>query len=185
MIEQEVKLQFPDVEAARRAVLAAGSRLVLPSRLIEDRLFDTVDLYLRRSGKTLRVRHDGSDAFITFKGPLQPGVVKSREELETRVGDAAIAESVLRGLGYHQVFRAQKHREEYTLERAHLTIDRAPVGIFVEIEATPERIEEVTRLLGRTPSDYLLESYPMLWRQWCDAHQLPHGDMVFAESEPR
>lgn len=181
MIEQEVKLQFPHVEAARQAVTAAGGRLVLSSRLIEDRLLDTVDVSLRRSGKTLRVRRDGTDTFITFKGPLLPGVVKSREEIETRVGNAAVIEALLGGLGFHQVFKAQKYREEYDLDRAHVTIDRAPVGVFIEIEALPQRIEEVTRLLGRTPADYILDSYPTLWRAWCETHRLPHGDMVFSD----
>ncbi len=185
MIEQEVKLRFPHVEAARQAITAAGCRLAQSSRLIEDRLFDTVDAYLRRSGKTVRIRQDGDTTFITFKGPLQPGIVKSREELETRVGDATVIEGVLRGLGFHQVFKAQKYREEYELDRAHLTIDRAPVGVFVEIEATPERIEEVARLLGRAPADYLLDSYPTLWRHWCETHRLPYGDMVFPETEAR
>ena len=185
MIEQEVKLQFPHVEAARQAISAAGGRLVQSSRLIEDRLFDTSDASLRQAGKTVRVRRDGGTTLITVKGPLQPGVVKSREELETRVDSAAVIEGVLGGLGFHQVFKAQKYREEYELDRAHVTIDQAPVGVFVEIEATPERIEAVTRLLGRTPADYLLDSYPMLWRQWCAAHNRPYDDMLFPETEVR
>jgi hypothetical protein len=34
MVEQEVKLQFEDVEAARSAVTTAGGRLVVSRRLL-------------------------------------------------------------------------------------------------------------------------------------------------------
>jgi adenylate cyclase class 2 len=180
MVEQEVKLSFPHAEAARQAVQAAGARLSVSRRLLEDRLYDTLDGQLRQGGRALRIRRDGDHAgFVTFKGPVQPGPVKSREELETSIGDPRLIEHVFAHLGYYPMFRSQKYREEYDLERAHIAIDEAPVGVFVEIEATPERIEEVARLLGRTPADYMLDSYVTLWRRHCQTSGLAFGDMVF------
>ena len=94
-IEEEVKLVFDDAEAARRAVTTAGGRLVVSRRLIDDRLFDTADGWLRRARLSLRVRRDGADAYLTFKGAPRPGPVKSREEIETRIDDAAIGEALV------------------------------------------------------------------------------------------
>jgi len=179
MIEQEVKLAFDNAEAARRAVQTAGGRLVASRRLIEDRLFDFADARLRRAGSTLRTRRDGAGGMLTFKGPIQPGPVKSREELETRVDDVAVLEAALHAMGFVQTFRAQKYREEYDVGLARVTIDEAPFGVFVEIEAQPDEIERVTLTLGRRPSDYRLESYPALWRQWCEAQGRAGGDMLF------
>jgi adenylate cyclase class 2 len=179
MIEQEVKLQFEQAEAARQAVHAAGGRLVVSRRLIEDRLFDTPGRDLGRSGNALRIRRDGERAYMTFKGPVRPGPVKRREELETGIGDAGTVERVLERLGFQPVFRSQKYREEYVLGDAALMIDEAPLGVFVEIEASPVEIERVARLLGRTPADYRLESYPALWRRWCDDRGLTSRDMLF------
>jgi adenylate cyclase class 2 len=181
-LEQEVKLAYPDAEAARQAVLTAGGRLVLLRRLIEDRFFDTTDTHLRRAGTTLRVRRDGAHTRLTWKGPIQSGPVKSREELETTVGDAATLVALLAALGYQPFFCSEKYREEYALDEAMVTIDETPAGIFVEIEAIPETIERIAARLGRTPADYQLESYPELWRRWCEMHGLGMRDMVFSAS---
>src|SRR6187200_3554716 len=79
-LEQEIKLAFEHIEAARRAVQTAGGRLDISARLLDDQLFDTPDAQLRRAGTGLRIRRDGARTFLTFKGPVQPGPVKSREE---------------------------------------------------------------------------------------------------------
>src|SRR5215467_5016836 len=110
--EHEIKLAFPSVEAARQAVTTAGGRLDVSRRLLDDRLFDTAEQDLRQAGGALRVRHDGTGGYITYKGPLQPGHIKSREEIETAVGDANVAEAILTSLGFKLWFRAQKYREE-------------------------------------------------------------------------
>jgi inorganic triphosphatase YgiF len=66
-LEQEIKLAFESLEAARRAVLTAGGRLVVSRRLLDDRLFDTADERLRRSGSAFRIRRDGDRTLLTFK----------------------------------------------------------------------------------------------------------------------
>jgi adenylate cyclase class 2 len=179
-VEHEVKLVFPDIEAARRAVQTAGGRLVVRRRLLDDRLFDTPDARLRRSGTALRVRRDGDRARLTWKGPVVAGPVKSREEIETGADDAARVEAIVRALGFQPIFRSQKYREEYVLDEAMVTVDETPMGLFVEIEGAPDRIPRVAAALGRAPADFCLDSYPQLWRRWCEAHGLGARDMVFA-----
>jgi len=179
MIEQEIKLAFEHVEAARRAVSAAGGRLVASRRLLDDRLFDAADARLRRAGQALRVRRDADRTYLTFKGPILPGPVKTREELEMLVGDASMAEAVLASLGFRQIFRSEKYREDYLVRTAQVTIDESPVGVFIEVEGSLEEIEVVTLLLGRTPRDFCLESYAAIWRRWCTDRGIPPGDMIF------
>jgi hypothetical protein len=53
-------------------------------------------------------------------------------------------------------------------------VDETPLGTFVEIEGPPETIHEAARILGRGPEDYVLESYPDLYRAAGG-----RGDMVF------
>jgi adenylate cyclase class 2 len=178
-LEQEVKLAYPDVESARTAILAAGGQLVVPRRLLDDLLFDTADGALRRGGSALRLRADGPAWRLTWKGPVRPGSVKAREELETAVEDGAVMLALLQALGYRQLFRGQKYREEYALGAAVVTVDDTPAGVYVEIEGSPEEIDRVTTLLGRTPADYRLESYPTLWRRFCEARGTTERDMIF------
>ena len=178
-VEHEVKLSFESFEAARRAVIAAGGRLVVSRRLLVDDLFDTPDARLKQGGCALRLRRDGARAFLTFKGPAQPGPVKSREEHETGVASPEVTEQVIRGLGFAPFFHAEKFREEFTIDGAVIAVDEAPIGVFVEVEADPAAIERVTRLLGRTPADYRLESYQRLYADWCRNRGGPPDRMTF------
>jgi adenylate cyclase class 2 len=183
MLEQEVKLAFANVEAARQAVIAAGGRLVVSRRLLDDMLFDTPDGEMRRSGRALRVRHDGAHGALTCKGPRLRGPIKTREEIETRVDDADAAARILARLGYVPAFRSQKYREEYAIGEARVAVDDAPVGVFVEIEATPDDIARVATQLGRTTADYCTDSYAALWRRACEARGVEPGDMLFESAD--
>jgi adenylate cyclase class 2 len=184
LVEHEVKLRFESVAAAREAVVAAGGRGDVARRLLDDELFDTADQRLRGEGRALRLRIDGERALLTVKGPPMPGPVKSREELETFVGDGATARAMLDALGFRPCFRSQKYREEFLVAGARVTVDETPIGVFVEIEAAPDRIPDVARRLGRSPDDFILASYPGLYREWCASRGIPPGSMVFPPEGP-
>src|SRR5258707_781847 len=85
-LEREVKLRFDNPDAARAAVLAAGATPLRGRRLQEDCLLDSVDEQVRRRRGVLRVRMEGGKSLLTFKGPVQPSIMKVREELETIIG---------------------------------------------------------------------------------------------------
>ena len=145
-LEQEVKLVVESVEAARRAVITAGGRLVASRRLLRDSLFDTPDQQLRQRGCGFRIRRDAERTVLTFKGPVLRDVIKSREEIETTVADADRAEAIVAGLGFRRSFYAEKYREEYALASTCVAIDETPIGVFIEIEGEPASIAVVARL---------------------------------------
>jgi adenylate cyclase class 2 len=179
-VEREVKLSFESVEAARQAVLTAGGRLVVSRRLLADWQFDTPNRDLRGRGCALRLRRDETEAILTWKGPSEAGPFKSREEIQTTVGSAEVAEGIVRALGFEPSFYSEKYREEYALAGAHVAIDEAPIGVFIEIEGEAESIERAAQLLGRTPADYRTDSYQGLYWAWCQARgRVPGGEMKF------
>src|SRR6476620_3065855 len=94
-LEREIKLRFDSADDARAAVLAAGATPLLGRRLQEDALLDTRDEQLRQRQCALRVRFECGKSRLTFKGPVQPGIMKVREEIETVVGDGDIVLRVL------------------------------------------------------------------------------------------
>ncbi|HXD73212.1 MAG TPA: CYTH domain-containing protein, partial [Vicinamibacterales bacterium] len=98
-LEREIKLPFESAEAARAAVLATGATPLKGRRLQEDCLLDTTNDDLRRRRSALRVRQDGGRCILTFKGPVQPGEVKVREEIETMAGDGTLLMRILGELG--------------------------------------------------------------------------------------
>jgi adenylate cyclase class 2 len=162
VLEQEVKLRFENLEAARQAVVSAGGRLVRSRRLQSDRFLDTPDMRLGNAKLALRLRREPDLTTITYKGVPQGGPVKSREEIETTVENADLLELLFSRLGFVERWRYEKHREDYALGDARVFIDDTSAGVFVEIEATPDLIETTAALLGKTPADYILSSYRSL-----------------------
>jgi len=181
MIEREVKLRFESPEQARAAILAAGATPLRSRRLQEDALLDTDDEELRRRRCVLRIRTEPGKSLMTFKGPVQAGTMKIREEYETVIGDGEVIQRVLEELGLHVWFRYEKYREEYAAEDATIAIDETPVGTFVEIEGGEDAILKMTVALGRSPSDFILESYRGLFLQLRERLGLRSSDMIFQQ----
>jgi adenylate cyclase, class 2 len=180
-LEREVKLRFDTAEDARCAILAAGATPVRGRRLQEDCLLDTEDESLRRRRCVLRVRLESGKARLTFKGPVQPALMKVREEHETVAGDGEILLRVFEELGLHVWFRYQKYREEFAFEDVIVAVDETPVGTFVEIEGSERGIAAMAVALGRSAADYVLDSYRSLFLQHRDAFGLTGTEMVFDE----
>ena len=129
----------------------------------------------------LRVRVESGKSFLTFKGPVQPSMMKLREELETVVCDGEVLLDMLGQLGFHVWFRYQKYREEFALDDVIVAVDETPVGTFVEIEGGADAIAAMTDALGRTPADYLLDSYRGLFLMLREECGLGGPDMLFDE----
>jgi adenylate cyclase class 2 len=178
-LEREVKLKFDSVEEARKAVISAGCTPRLGRRLQADALLDTDDEQLRRRRCVLRVRVENGKSRVTFKGPVQPSMMKVREEDETLVGDGEVLLKIFRELGLHVWFRYEKYREEFSHEDVIVAIDETPVGVFVEIEGGEQGIETAAAALGRSRADYIVDSYRGLYLQLRESVGLTTSDMVF------
>lgn len=181
MIEREVKLRFDSPEQARAAILAAAATPLRCRRLQEDALLDTEDELLRRRRCVLRIRTEAGKSLLTFKGPVQPGSMKVRDEYETVIGDGEVLQRVLEELGLHVWFRYEKYREEYAAEDVTVALDETPVGTFVEIEGGEQGILAMTEALGRTASDFILDSYRGLFIQHREKFGFSNAHMVFRE----
>jgi adenylate cyclase class 2 len=144
-------------------VLAAGGRLVVSRRRLSDTLYDTADERLLAAGCGLRIRRDGPATLLTYKGPVQPETVKSREEVQTLVDEPEALAVILHRLGFTPVLSMEKFREEYALASTHLAIDDTPVGVYVEIEGDESAIGHAGGLLGKSAADYCLASYAELY----------------------
>ncbi|MGH9373544.1 MAG: class IV adenylate cyclase [Vicinamibacterales bacterium] len=180
-LEREIKLTFASTDEARAAVIAAGCTPLHGRRLQDDALLDTDDEQLRRKRCVLRVRVENGKSRVTFKGPVQPSVMKLREEAETLVGDGEVLLRIFGELGLHVWFRYEKYREEFSHEDVIVAIDETPVGVFIEIEGGDAGIETMATALGRSRDDYILDSYRSLFLRHRDARGLTTSDMVFED----
>lgn len=181
-LEREIKLRFPSAGEARVKLLALGATPLHGRRLQEDALLDFEDERLRLQRSTIRVRSEGGKSLLTFKGPVLPGVMKTREEHETVVADGSALLEILHRLGLHVWFRYEKYREEFEADDLVMAVDETPVGVFVELEGGEAAIHAAAQALGRQRADYITDSYRFLFLKHRDAHGLAGHDMVFAGS---
>lgn len=132
-------------------------------------ILDTADRRLLAAGTALRVRADGARAFLTFKGPVTPGAVKAREEIETEAASADALLAICAAIGFAPAFRYEKYREELTLPGVVIAVDDTPIGAFVEIEGDEAAIHALAGRLGFSSADYVTASYRTLFVAWAGA----------------
>src|SRR3982750_3246247 len=134
--ETEVKIQLDSAHDLPARLADAGFIETKPRIFEANTIYDRPGEALRERGCLLRLRQVGNRAIVTFKGPAQRGKHKSREELETSLGDGATGALILDRLGFSATFRYEKYRTEYERPDEHgvVTIDETPVGWFIELE---------------------------------------------------
>lgn len=182
--ETEIKIRLDAPEAVIERIAAAGFTVTKPRVFEINIIYDAPERDLRARGCLLRIREVGGDAILTYKGPADRGKHKSREELETRLGDAATAALVFERLGFNATFRYEKYRTEFERPGEHgvVTVDETPVGWFMELEGAPEWIDRTALALGYSETDYLTDSYGALYLQHCETNAMKPTHMVFSET---
>jgi adenylate cyclase class 2 len=180
-LETEIKLPVTSLEETRRRIDALGFRLKTPRTFESNVLHDTRDATLRGRGCLLRLRETAGNAILTYKGPGQEGKHKVREELEVSLSEAQAASLILQRLGYHPVFRYEKYRTEYTDGAGILTLDETPIGCYLELEGSPQWIDEAAEKLGYQEQDYITKSYGALYLSHCQERNILPTNMVFRD----
>lgn len=156
--------------------------MTTPRTFERNEVFDTPALLLRHERKLLRLREYGEDRILTYKGPPEAGPHKTREEIETTVGDAAALREMFDRLGYRVVFRYEKYRAEYEKDGGLALVDETPIGVFVELEGDPDWIDSLAQRLGFLPEHYITESYGSLYLAWCKEQGVEPAHMEFPAS---
>jgi adenylate cyclase class 2 len=172
--ELEYKAHVPSHSPIRRRLRQLKAKFI--RRVLETNIhFDTRHQTLLSRGSGLRIRmfRDLSSRrkkmppTITFKGPLRKGPYKSREEIETTIGDYQEMVDLLEPLGLHERIRFEKRRESWSLpvgrppQTCKVELDQVPVlGSFVEIEGPNVRaIRAALKLLGLGQTKPIREGY--------------------------
>jgi len=168
-IEIELKFRLDGPEAVRRRLTQLGARRL--SRVLEvNSLFDTAEQRLLRADCGLRLRESrpvaaaseaAPAALLTFKGPRQTGLPKTRAEFETSIGDPQALRSILEQLGLRVVMIYEKRRELWQVAECHAALDELPrLGWWLEIEGpTSEAVQAARELLWLYDVPPVAETY--------------------------
>ena len=166
---REIELKFRvDDSADLRAALRRAGVAWQAARFEINRMFDTPAGDLRRRDCGLRLRTawelptgpaghaspPAPQATLTYKGPRDGGAVKSREEIETAVGDADALAAALDRLGYRETVRYEKLRDTARCGECVICLDTLPrLGCYAEIEGpTADAVGAMADRLGLDPA---------------------------------
>lgn len=160
--------------------------------MLETNIFvDSPDKQLHTSDRGLRVRviRNGSaepQATITFKGPRQPGRLKSRREVELDVSDAQAAMDLFAELGLHEVIRFEKRRERFHLDGCTIELDELPyLGCYAEIEGPDDHtVLAVREKLGLGDLPLIKSSYVAMLATYLEDHEVGQRNVTFASAQP-
>jgi adenylate cyclase class 2 len=141
--EVEIKFRTDDHEGLARRLASMGAE---PGPAVEQE-----DAYLSHpsrdfaaSGEALRLRREGDENRLTYKGPRHGGPTKTREEVEVAFAEGAEAGERMRrlweALGFGTVAVLRKRRRAFPLDyrgrRVEVVLDEAEgLGTFAEVEA--------------------------------------------------
>ena len=144
-------------------------------------IYDTQTRSIQQKGELLRLRTAGARNVLTWKGASVPGRHKSRPETEVEFSSFEPMDQILRRLGYEPVFRYEKYRTEFagTPPSGVVTLDKTPIGCYLELEGEAAWIDASARQLGFSEADYITGSYGALYRSWCERSGKTPGWMVF------
>ena len=162
--ELELKAIVPDPVALRRHLAAAGARSGFRG-LMEDRRYDQEGVLTARD-EVLRVRRfvhaDGRvEEELTWKGATRRSTngYKLREELSCRLaGGPDSPGAILEALGYEAIQAIDRWVELFEFGGAVLRLEWYPrMDVLLEVEGTPEAIEQAIRATGLPRADFTAE----------------------------
>ncbi len=161
----EVEIKFRADESVEDKIRSVAEFIC--EKVEEDVYFNSPVRDFRESDEALRVRRDGEEVRLTYKGPKVDPETKTREEVEIEVNDYRKALEILSRLGFRVIRKVVKRRRIYRYGEVTICLDDVEgLGKFVEIEVKSDDVDsakrkvfEVAELLGLDPSNSIRESY--------------------------
>jgi adenylate cyclase len=138
------KLEHVDKEALRKA---GAQKLSVTNQV--DYYYNPKDRDLKSTGEILRIRHEGGQKMLTYKGPKMDAKVRKRPIFEFDIDEQA-EESLLSVYGENSKI-ISKSREMYQLDDCVVSIDRVNktengtttfIGYFLEIRLPNGELDE-------------------------------------------
>jgi adenylate cyclase class 2 len=181
--EVEIKFRIDDLKLVQQRLREAGFREQTPRTHEINALYDR-EGELRSRGQLLRLRDYGGKWTLTYKAKTVNARHKTREELETKIGDGEQMEQIIRALGYQPSFRYEKFRSEWTDGNGHVVLDETPIGDFGEIEGKPDWIDQIAGKLEITDDKFITQSYTELFFAWQRKTGSDAREMTFSAIAP-
>lgn len=165
----EIELKFP--VASFDGVKSHLNRLQAapqPTIAEADHYFNAPDRDFGKTDEAFRLRCIGAENRITYKGPKQGGLAKTRTEIEIALAPGAVAAEefcrLVQHLGYRPTAVVKKRRTCYDLRQGNFALQACcdeveGLGQFVEIEIVtePAQRDQAQQVLVRVAQELGLQ----------------------------
>lgn len=161
-IEAEIKYKVKDLSPIISRFKELRAVKVRKSRQIDIYLDHPCRSFVERD-EALRIRIDDAKAELTYKGPRKRCEAKIREEISIKVSNPSLLLMLLLRLGFKEVARIYKIREEYKLGNVRVFLDIVKdLGKFIEIEFNGEheaKVKDLIKKLKLKKEDEIEDTY--------------------------
>jgi len=182
-IECKVKV---DSHAEVVAALGEIGAEFVGSFLLRDAYFDFSGDALRAADRGLRIRkqigEDGEKVIVTYKGPREDNPFKSRQEIETSVGEFEFMSQILLALGMKRNIVIEKKRDVWLYGGCEVCLDELPLlGKFIEVEGeSADKISEVLDALSLSGLEHIDDGYARLIKDKLDELGIEDREVIFS-----
>ncbi len=188
-LEIEAKFRVDSHETIEARLLSIDAMHV--ATMLEQNIFlDTHLGELKSAGTGLRLRTidfqetaNPSIIELTFKGPRQPGPLKTRKELQVNVDQLQPMLLLLEELGYRETMWFEKRRTRWRYEECTIELDQMPlIGRFVEVEGPSEdEVFAVLETLGLESTELINDSYASMLNEYLRQNGIDDRRIVFED----
>lgn len=157
------------------------------SFLLRDAYFDFAGHELRGGDRGLRIRRqmgpDGEKVIVTYKGPREDNPFKSRQEIETSVGEFEFMSKILLALGMKTNIVIEKKRDIWHYGGCEVCLDELPLlGTFVEVEGeNADKISAVLQALSLSGLKHIDDGYARLVSDKLDDLGIQDKEVIFTD----
>jgi adenylate cyclase, class 2 len=167
MLEIEMKFPVTDFVAIEKHLHSMNAKRE-PTIDETDHYFNAPDRDFGKTDEAFRLRTIGEHNRVTYKGPKEPGVAKTRKEIELAIESGAEAadkwRQMVQLLGYRSTAVVKKRRTIFKFERGGFAMEACLdevelLGKFVEIEIVADAAvkESAQQVLSAVASEFGLE----------------------------
>lgn len=182
--EIEIKVAIVDIAAFENRVLALNPRVI--DEVLERTIrFDNDAGDLEKKGIFVRVRSGLKNIWTVkkkIKDASETDKYFQRNEWEVEVSDLETVRQMLKVLGFGQEYIMEKYRKRFILPDAEITIDRLPFGVYAEVEADKDRIDDLSKTLGLDSLKRITVTYWHLHDEYNKTHGLSERNIVFSDN---
>jgi len=155
--EIEIKFKIEKADNIRTKLLALGG---IPKKPYKQTTYGFFSDNSIKEGIFPRIRDERDKIVLTVKiRPKRKTEYFERKEYSVEISNAKEGADIMKSIGYNQIRVFKKMREEWKFKDVEVVLDKLYFGVYMEIEGSKEKIEEMIKKLGFKDRKKITKAY--------------------------